>query len=379
MNIPLSLYIHFPWCIQKCPYCDFNSHAVKEGIPEKAYIDCLLQNLEQQLPYVQGRQLISIFMGGGTPSLISAKGIHDLLSVVEQKIPFAKNIEITLEANPGASEAERFKDYRASGINRISLGIQSFQASFLKILGRVHDEVEAMRAIEMVQTAGFDNFNLDLMHSLPGQTVAQGLADLETAISFNPPHLSWYELTIEPNTLFWAKPPTLPHEAKVIALQEQGRQLLSQHGYVQYEISAYSKHRPCQHNLNYWQFGDYLAIGAGSHGKITTTHEIIRFQHFKHPKLYMDVGKGFVEQRKVIPTHELPFEFMLNVLRLKEGIDTAEYSHRTGLKLHSIEKTMSQAIEKGLLEPLSNHRIAATPLGYRFLNDIMETFLEHAD
>lgn len=379
MNIPLSLYIHFPWCIQKCPYCDFNSHAVKNGIPEKEYIACLLQNLDQQLDFVQNRKLISIFMGGGTPSLISAAGIDALLNAIQRKVAFADHIEITLEANPGASEATRFAGYRAAGVNRISLGIQSFQPTFLKTLGRVHNELEAMRAIEMVRDAGFDNFNLDLMFGLPNQSVTQGLADLKTALSFQPPHLSWYELTIEPNTLFAAKPPSLPHEDHIIDLQTQGLALLQQHGYERYEVSAYSREKPCQHNLNYWQFGDYLAIGAGSHGKVTTKEGILRFQHFKHPKHYMDATKGFIEQRKIMECAQLPFEFMLNVLRLKKGIAVAEYSNRTGLQLHSIEKICADQIQNGLLESLSGQRIVATDYGYQFLNEIMEKFLEHAD
>lgn len=376
---PLGLYIHFPWCVKKCPYCDFNSHALKQDLPEMEYVACLLQNAELALNDVQHRSIQTIFMGGGTPSLFSAKALDVLLSGLKNRFTFSPNIEITLEANPGTVEQQRFNEYRAIGINRLSLGIQSFNEKHLEKLGRIHSGIEAQIAIDTVRSAGFTNFNCDLMFGLPHQTIAEGLADLEMAISLNPTHLSWYELTIEPNTYFWHHPPRLPEDDLVITLQEQGQQLLQEAGFAQYEVSAYSQQIPCRHNINYWEFGDYLAIGAGGHAKITRPIEssIIRYHHFRHPKQYMDTSLGFVQEKSVIPTTQLAFEFMLNALRLKAGVPTKYFSERTGLALHTIQRALEQACDKGLLLPYEE-RLCTTPLGYRFLNDVVSLFLKES-
>lgn len=374
--IPLSLYIHLPWCVKKCPYCDFNSHTLNNTLPENAYVDALLLNLEQHLPKVWGRRIISIFMGGGTPSLFSSQALDKLLQGVRARTNLCIDAEITIEANPGASEMQRFKEYQEIGINRISLGIQSFNDKHLERLGRIHGKEEALKAIDYVKAAGFDNFNLDLMFGLPEQTPEEGLADLEQAINLGPPHLSWYELTLEPNTPFYLQPPPLPPEEDILSLQEEGQTLLKSHGYTQYEVSAYSKNRPCKHNLNYWEFGDYLAIGAGAHGKITDVNNqtISRTTHFRHPKQYMDVTQGFVQSDAAIDASQLAFEFMLNALRLKEGVDTKLFTQRTGLALTSIEPQLNKAINQGWLDAYSQ-RICTTPSGYQFLNDVVELFL----
>lgn len=377
--IPLALYIHFPWCVKKCPYCDFNSHTLKDPLPEKAYVEALLLNLDKHLPMVQDRPIYSIFMGGGTPSLFSADALGKLLAGIKARCHFVENIEITLEANPGTVESERFKGYYDVGINRLSLGIQSFNDRCLHALGRIHDSQEALGAIETVKKAGFTNFNLDLMFGLPQQTLEEGLADLHTAIAQNPTHLSWYELTLEPNTYFWHHPPSLPEEEAIITLHEQGKALLATHGFEQYEVSAYSRQRPCQHNTNYWEFGDYLAIGAGGHAKITdkANGNIVRLQHFRHPKQYMDLSQGFVEIQEPIPAEQLAFEYVLNALRLKKGVPIIAFSERTGLSLEKVLPIFNIAVQKGWLEPFST-RLCATPLGYQFLNNLVSLFLpEH--
>jgi len=373
---PLSLYIHFPWCVKKCPYCDFNSHTLKQDLPEAEYITCLLENAKQSLPYTQGRVIQTIFMGGGTPSLFSATALDRLLRGLREIFLFDDNIEITLEANPGTVEQQRFNDYYSIGINRLSLGIQSFNEKHLEVLGRIHNGHEAKNAIQTVIEAGFTNFNCDLMFGLPNQTIEEGLADLKQAIELSPTHLSWYELTLEPNTFFWHHPPKLPEDDLIISLQEQGQCLLAEHGFAQYEISAYSQQIPCKHNQNYWEFGDYLAIGAGGHAKVTlpTKRQILRYHHFRHPKQYMDKVQGFIQEQFPIPQDQLAFEFMLNALRLKAGVPTKIFSERTGLDLAWIREPLNQAYEKGWLEPIAE-QLCTTALGYRFLNDVVSLFL----
>ncbi len=381
-TIPLSLYIHFPWCVKKCPYCDFNSHTLKTDLPEEEYVAALLANLELHLPLIWGRAISSIFMGGGTPSLFSAKAIETLLEGIRARCRWLPDMEITLEANPGTVEQARFKAYREIGINRISLGVQSFEDKLLKALGRIHDSGEAIRAVGAIQEAGFSNFNLDIMFGLPEQTTREGLSDLEKAMSLNPTHFSWYELTLEPNTSFWHNPPPLPPEEHLAVLQEEGQQLLADSRFSQYEVSAYSRQQPCQHNLNYWEFGDYLAIGAGAHGKITdiARGEINRFHHFRHPKQYMDRAQGFVQENQVIAIKELPFEFMLNALRLKAGVVSSLFEERTGLPLSTIKDALQKGQQRGWLEP-SAHQLCTTNLGFRFLNDVIHLFLaeSHAE
>lgn len=373
---PLSLYIHFPWCVKKCPYCDFNSHTLKESLPENEYVKALLLNLEQSLDYIAGREITSIFMGGGTPSLFSESSIKYLLEQIRARTKWDNDIEITLEANPGTVEQHRFTGYFEAGINRISLGVQSFNDIHLQTLGRIHSADNAKKAVEAVKNAGFKHLNIDLMFGLPNQTLAEGLADLKEAIALEPSHLSWYELTIEPNTLFWHQRPTLPEEDNIIELHTQGQTLLAQHGFNQYEVSAYTRDLPCRHNVNYWEFGDYLAIGAGSHGKITNCkhNEITRYHHFRSPKQYMDIAQNFVQEKQLIPNDQLPFEFMLNALRLTKGVSTSFFTQRTGLPLAKIAPLLKTAYEKGWLEDYSS-RIRATPTGYRFLNSLVSLFL----
>ena len=374
---PLSLYIHFPWCIRKCPYCDFNSHTLKTDLPERDYINTLIADLENDLNAIEKREIVSIFMGGGTPSLFPATSIHYLLDAINKKINFANAIEITLEANPGTVEFQRFADYRSAGINRLSIGIQSFQDDKLKSLGRIHGASEAKRAAETAHQAGFTNFNLDLMHGLPQQTVEDGLYDLTTAISFSPSHLSWYQLTLEPNTLFAHQPPSLPDDELIWELQDQGRDLLTQHHFQQYEISAYSlSDKQCQHNLNYWRFGDYLGIGAGAHSKITDSKKqtITRTWKLKNPKDYLNKNNYFIGEQKLISAHEIPFEFMLNALRLYEDISIELLQQRTGLDLEDIIIYLEQAKSKKLLY-WDNDRIYITELGRRFYNDLVEIFI----
>ncbi|MCW9027360.1 MAG: radical SAM family heme chaperone HemW [Kangiella sp.] len=385
-NPPLSLYIHIPWCIRKCPYCDFNSHGIKQlggldDIPEQEYIDRLLLDLEQELPLVWGRRLHSIFIGGGTPSLFSAEGMDRLISGVRALIPFEGDIEITMEANPGTFEAERFAGFRQAGINRLSIGVQSFDAKHLERLGRVHNPEQAIAAAEFAHQAGFRSFNLDLMHGLPDQTPEQALADLRTAINLQPQHISWYQLTIEPNTLFYQQPPTLPVDDTLWTIQEEGQSLLQQHGYNQYEISAYAR-KPeyrSQHNLNYWQFGDYLGIGAGAHGKITRLdlNQIHRTTKSRHPKDYLQKSVTQIRTSKAIPAHELPFEFMLNALRLLQGVPSSYFQQRTGLALNSIQSMIDESIEDGLLCNKKD-RIEPTDKGALFLNELLQVFMQDA-
>ncbi|MGR5144323.1 radical SAM family heme chaperone HemW [Photobacterium sp. DNB23_23_1] len=378
---PLSLYIHIPWCVQKCPYCDFNSHALKADIPELDYIDALIEDLDTDLAKYdlnrQARELHSIFIGGGTPSLISAPEIGRLLDAVKQRIPFSKDIEITMEANPGTVEAGRFNAYRAVGVNRISIGIQSFQDEKLKRLGRIHGSKEAITAAGLAKEAGLDSFNIDLMHGLPDQSIDDALSDLKQAIALQPPHLSWYQLTIEPNTLFYSKPPVLPDDDDLWDIFEQGHQLLAEAGYVQYEISGYSKpDYQCRHNLNYWRFGDYLGIGCGAHGKLSFADgTITRTVKVKHPRGYLNPAKPYLDQENQVAAGERPFEFFMNRFRLLEACPKQDYVDRTGLPLSSIERPINWALEQNYLED-KGEQWQITEHGKLFLNDLLAAFVE---
>ena len=373
MKIPLSLYIHIPWCVKKCPYCDFNSHGVQSMIPEMQYADALVQDLEQELPFIWGRNIQTIFIGGGTPSLFSAATLDYLIKQLHARLRFSPTIEITLEANPGTVEQEKFKAFREIGINRLSLGIQSFQDDKLERLGRIHNGTEAMAAINVAKQAGFQNFNLDLMFGLPEQTLEQALSDLKTAISYQPTHLSWYQLTIEPHTHFFQFPPKLPEDDYIWEMQQQGQALLSASHYQQYEISAYSQdNQKCQHNLNYWKFGDYLGIGAGAHSKITdlATGNVTRKWKIKHPKQYL-ASVEFTAGQKLVPSKELPLEFMLNALRLYQAIPLSLFEERTGLPITYLSKKLSQAEKDGFIT-LQNGQIMTTSQGKNFLNDLLQ-------
>ncbi|MDH1441996.1 radical SAM family heme chaperone HemW [Pseudomonas sp. GD03721] len=373
---PLALYIHIPWCVRKCPYCDFNSHAAGPTLPEEEYVDALLADLDIDLQHVHGRPLTSIFFGGGTPSLFSDRALGRLLEGVERRVAFAGDIEITLEANPGTFEQAKFKGYRALGINRLSIGVQSFQQAKLKALGRIHDGDEAIRAADMARAAGFDNFNLDLMHGLPEQSIEDALFDLRTAISQGPTHLSWYQLTMEPNTVFWSQPPTLPEDDLLWDIQEAGQALLAAEGYAQYEVSAYAQPgKQARHNLNYWTFGDFLGIGAGAHAKLSTPDgRIQRTWKTRLPKDYLDPAKAFQAGERTLEADELPFEFLMNVLRLTEGAPAELFSQRTGLPLQQLERSRREAERQGLLQA-DQTRLVATAKGQLFLNDLLQQFL----
>ena len=378
---PLALYIHFPWCEKKCPYCDFNSHQVKDGVrgfDEERYIKALIADLETELPRIWGRQVHSIFIGGGTPSRLSPKGMDDLLSAIRARVNLEPGAEITMEANPGSVEADKFAAFAKSGINRVSLGIQSFQDEQLKALGRIHNGEEAKQAIA-IAVENFKSVNIDLMYGLPNQSLAAAKADIETALSFKTPHLSLYNLTLEPNTYFANFPPKLPSEDEIDAIFEQNLELLTAAGYKRYEVSAYAKKdQECKHNLNYWRFGDYIGIGAGAHGKISFPDKVTRQVRERHPETYMQAmeGKGnaLIESRDV-SAKDLPFEFMLNTLRLTDGVETKTFSERTGLPLHVISKGLEEASKKGLLSE-NPTALKATDLGLRYLNNLQEMFLE---
>lgn len=373
---PLALYIHIPWCVRKCPYCDFNSHTASPVLPEQEYVDALLADLDQDLHAVYGRELTSIFFGGGTPSLFSADALGRLLKGVEQRIPFAADIEITLEANPGTFEQEKFVAYRKLGINRLSIGIQSFQQEKLEALGRIHNGDEAVRAAGMARQAGFDNFNLDLMHGLPDQSLDDALSDLRQAIALKPTHISWYQLTLEPNTVFWNQPPVLPEDDTLWDIQEAGQALLAEHGYAQYEVSAYAQpDRPARHNLNYWSFGDFIGIGAGAHGKLSHPDgRIVRTWKTRLPKDYLNPAKSFQAGEKSLSNDEMPFEFLMNALRLTAGVESRLYPQRTGLSLDSLAEGRCEAEQSGLLQ-VEPSRLAATERGQLFLNDLLQQFL----
>ncbi|HIF9168685.1 TPA: radical SAM family heme chaperone HemW [Photobacterium damselae] len=378
---PLSLYVHIPWCVQKCPYCDFNSHALKAEIPELDYIDALLDDLSTDLLAYHlehgERKLHSIFIGGGTPSLISPEEIARLLQGIEARIPFSDDIEITMEANPGTVEAGRFQAYQQAGVNRISIGIQSFQDEKLKRLGRIHGAQEAITAAKLAAEAGLNSFNIDLMHGLPEQSINDALADLAQAIGLNPPHLSWYQLTIEPNTLFYSQPPTLPDDDDLWDIFEQGHKMLTDAGYVQYEISGYSKPgKQCQHNLNYWRFGDYLGIGCGSHGKISFDDgRIVRTVKVKHPRGYLNPEKAYLDQETVVANDERPFEFFMNRFRLLEACPKQDFVARTGLPLTHIQGAIDWALAQNYLTESDTHW-QITEHGKLFLNDLLAAFVE---
>ncbi len=373
---PLSLYIHLPWCVRKCPYCDFSSFESREGVPEEEYVAALVKDLEAALPLVWGRKVASIFMGGGTPSLFSARAIDMLLTQVRTLLPVEAHAEITLEANPGTAEAQKFADFRAAGVNRLSLGIQSFNPRHLQALGRIHDDREARFAVDLA-LRNFDNVNLDLMYALPEQTMAEALADVRAAVSFGPQHISAYHLTLEPNTVFYNQPPSLPDDDMSAAMQEAIEAELAGAGYEHYETSAFAKkHSRCRHNLNYWLFGDYLGIGAGAHGKLTLHDRILRQVRHRQPKAYMEraLAGNALEEERTVAVGELPFEFMMNALRLTEGFPASLFSARTGLSLTAALPTLEEAQRRGLIERDALH-IRPTLLGQRFLNELLQLFL----
>lgn len=372
---PLSLYIHIPWCVQKCPYCDFNSHGQNGELPQKAYVDALLADLHQDLHLVQGRKLHTIFIGGGTPSLFDANQIKRILDGANALIPFSDDIEITMEANPGTLEHDDFSAYRAAAVTRLSIGVQSFSKDKLNLLGRIHDQNEAQTAAQKASQAGYLSFNLDLMHGLPNQSFTEAMADIDTAAALNPPHLSWYQLTIEPNTLFHSKPPQLPDDEDLWQIYEQGQQKLAALGYEQYEISAYAKPGyQCRHNLNYWQFGDYLGIGCGAHGKVTLPEEnrIIRTVKIKHPKGYLAASNYTFEQTEVAQ-EDRALEYLMNRLRLMTPIPKQEFEDRTGLHRDTLKDGMEKAKQRGLLTESAEHW-QLTSKGHMFVNDLLTQF-----
>lgn len=371
---PLSLYIHVPWCVRKCPYCDFNSHALQGELPESAYLDALLEDLDRDLPLVSEREISTVFIGGGTPSLMSGAFYQALFGRLSEKLALARDAEITLEANPGTLEAGRFEAFRKAGINRLSIGVQSFDPDHLTVLGRIHDSDSAHRAIETARQAGFDNFNIDLMHGLPGQTPEQAVRDLEAALAYEPPHLSWYQLTLEPNTEFYSRPPTLPDDDRLWDIYQQGARFLRAHGYRDYEVSAWCRNdRASRHNLNYWTFGDYLALGAGAHGKVSFADgRIMRYWKTRQPDAYLNrIGSRTAGTAEIEP-EERPLEFLMNALRLSEGVDETLFLQRTGLPLATVGVKLDQLRKEGLLE---KGRLQATDLGQRYLNSLLERFL----
>ncbi len=380
---PLTLYVHIPWCVRKCPYCDFNSHEIRDGIPERAYISALLADLEQDLPAVWGRPVNSVFFGGGTPSLFSPDAIERLLGDLRARIPVQPGAEITLEANPGTVDYERFHGFRTAGINRLSIGVQSFQPGLLEKIGRIHSRREAIRAAEAAHHAGFDNFNIDLMFGLPGQTEQQALADLRIAMDLEPAHISWYELTIEPNTWFYRHPPQRPDDDLLWAMQSGGHALLEQRGYARYEVSAYAQDgRRCRHNLNYWQFGDYLGIGAGAHGKLTdTAHQLVRRSaKIRHPRDYLDAygSNRFCSTQRELTPGDVILEFLMNALRLEQGFTTDAFTAVTGLPLALLEPGATRAIGDGLLVH-TDDRWHASQKGQHYLNELLQYWMPEVD
>ena len=378
-NPPLSLYVHMPWCVRKCPYCDFNSHVVPESLPGDEYIQALVADLEQDLPLVWGRTVKSIYLGGGTPSLFSADQIAVFLSAVRARLDLIPDLEITLEANPGTVERDSFPAYAQAGVNRVSLGVQSFDDDMLRSVGRIHGRHEIEKSLVSLKSSGITNFNMDLMYALPGQSPAQSRADIELAIDAGPAHVSFYQLTIESNTAFAAQPPRLPVEDQAWEMQQSGLEMLEKAGYGQYEISAFAqKDMPGHHNMNYWRYGDYLAVAAGAHGKITTPADggVYRFAKHRHPKRYLqglDNGDWLAEKR-LINDDERVFEFFLNQLRLKQGVYVDDFSARTGLPWQRVESRVQQAVDRGLLE-VDHKRLKPTALGWKFVNDIQQMFL----
>lgn len=377
-SVPLSLYIHMPWCVRKCPYCDFNSHAVPNGALsmelEQEYLQALVEDFKTQVDFAQGRQIHSVFIGGGTPSLISAQGYQWLFTKLKAIIPFKDGCEITLEANPGTVEHDPFADYLAAGINRLSIGVQSFDTEHLKKLGRIHSNNDAISAIKNAHEAGFERINVDLMHGLPEQSLEQALLDLKLAVESGATHISWYQLTIEPNTVFFRTQPILPVDDVLEDIQEQGEAYLKANGYINYEVSAWRKEKPSAHNLNYWEFGDYLAIGAGAHAKVTMNDGVYRFQKTRLPKDYLAKVPAENLQFKKIEAEEMPFEFMMNALRLNEGVDASIYAERTGLNLSQLDETLISLRQRKLMINDQN-RLACTDQGHIFLNSVLEEFL----
>ncbi len=376
---PLSLYIHIPWCVRKCPYCDFNSHAIRDKLPEQAYIDALLADLEQDLPTVWGRAVETVFFGGGTPSLFSPEAIDRLLSDIRSRITVAPQAEITLEANPGTVDHAHFTGYREAGINRLSIGVQSFQPDLLEKIGRIHSGRDAIRAVETAHAAGFDNFNLDLMFGLPGQTLEQARADLHTAIDLEAPHISWYELTIEPNTWFYRHPPQRPDDEALWSMQTTGQSVLGEHGFSRYEVSAYARAgKQCRHNLNYWQFGDYLGIGAGAHGKVTDAarQRITRTAKTRHPERYSESARSDqrINTSTTLSMDDAAFEYIMNALRLDAGFTREMFPAATGLPFAVIEEAAARAIDDELLVE-ENDTLHTTPRGQRYLNDLLQYFM----
>lgn len=376
--IPLSLYIHMPWCVRKCPYCDFNSHAVPDGKLsldlEQEYLHALVEDFKTQLDFAQGRQIHSVFIGGGTPSLISAQGYQWLFSQLKALLPFEKGCEITLEANPGTVEHDPFAGYLAAGINRLSIGVQSFNTEHLKKLGRIHSNEDAISAIAHAKEAGFERINVDLMHGLPEQTLEQALNDLKLAVENGATHISWYQLTIEPNTVFFRTQPILPVDEVLEEIQEQGEAYLKAQGFINYEVSAWRKELPSAHNLNYWQFGDYLSIGAGAHGKVTQADGVYRFQKTRLPKDYLAKVPAEHLQFKRIEAEDMPFEFMMNALRLNNGVAAKLYAERTGLSLEGLNALLTSLRQRKLMVE-DSERLACTEQGHVFLNSVLEEFL----
>ena len=378
---PLSLYIHIPWCVKKCPYCDFNSHESRQEIPEKRYVAALIADLEQSVPRVYGRKIKSVFFGGGTPSLFSSESINEILSAVRMLTPLDYGAEITLEANPGTVDTAHFAGYKQAGVNRVSLGIQSFNADYLKALGRIHDDKQAIAAAELALKT-FERVNLDVMYALPNQTLKHALADAQTAVQLNPDHLSFYHLTLEPNTPFHRTPPSLPSDDVSADMQEQIEALLQLYGYEHYETSAFckpsvfNKNSQARHNINYWQFGDYLGIGAGAHSKLSYHDKITRETRHKHPKNFMENAEAgnAVDNTWTIEKSELGFEFMMNALRLTQGFETKLFSERTGMPWQVVSMRVAEAQNKGLLQTSLNN-VKPTLLGQRYLNNLLELFL----
>ena len=377
-STPLSLYIHMPWCVRKCPYCDFNSHAVPDGKLsldlEQEYLQALVEDLKIQIDFAQGRHIHSVFIGGGTPSLISAKAYQWLFTQLKSLIPFEDGCEITLEANPGTVEHDPFAGYLDAGINRLSIGVQSFNTEHLKKLGRIHSNDDAVNAIHLAKEAGFTRVNVDLMHGLPEQTLEQALYDLKLAVENGATHVSWYQLTIEPNTVFFRTQPVLPVDDVLEEIQAQGEAYLTAQGFVNYEVSAWRKEKPSAHNLNYWQFGDYLAIGAGAHGKVTQPDGVYRFQKTRLPKDYLAKVPAENLQFKRIEADDMPFEFMMNALRLNQGVDAKLYAERTGLSLAGLDELLSSLRARKLMVD-DQTRISCTEQGHVFLNSVLEEFL----
>ena len=376
--IPLSLYIHMPWCVRKCPYCDFNSHAVPDGKLsldlEQEYLHALVEDFKTQLDFAHGRQIHSVFIGGGTPSLISAQGYQWLFNQLKALLPFEEGCEITLEANPGTVEHDPFAGYLAAGINRLSIGVQSFNTEHLKKLGRIHSNEDAISAIAHAKEAGFERINVDLMHGLPEQTLEQALNDLKLAVENGATHISWYQLTIEPNTVFFRTQPILPIDEVLEDIQEQGEAYLKAQGFINYEVSAWRKELPSAHNLNYWQFGDYLSIGAGAHGKVTQADGVYRFQKTRLPKDYLAKVPAEHLQFKRIEAEDMPFEFMMNALRLNNGVAAKLYAERTGISLEGLNELLTSLRQRKLMVE-DPERLACTEQGHIFLNSVLEEFL----